>query len=69
MSNPTAKQTYEARMKRIKEQLTSIRKELGRHERRFKGHEQHWGYPEDLADVEEKLRLIEAFLKNEDTNR
>lgn len=68
MSKQTAKQAYEARMKEIRERLTTIRKELDRHQLEFKqnGKERDWGYPGDLGYVGEQIRIIVAFLKNED---
>ncbi len=68
MSKQTAKQAYEARMKQINERLATIRQELDRHQREFKqdGKERDWGYAGDLGYVGEQIRIIEAFLKNED---
>jgi hypothetical protein len=68
MSKETAKQAYQARMKEIDKRLAAIRKELDRHKREFKqdGDERDWSFVGDLGYVGEQIRIVEAFLKNED---
>ncbi len=62
----SAKQTYETRMKEIRQRMETIRKELDRHQREFKQDERNYGFAGDLGHISHELHQIEAFLKNED---
>ena len=63
MSNPKAKQTYEAKLQLIHQRMKNINELLKNH---LEGETPHYGHLGDLAHVEDLFHQAEAFLKNED---